>query len=170
MSTDIEVRRSLLNAIRSCKTEEALDLLNRNPDFLQMETPFGSWLHVAASSGDIALAKHLVVAGIEVNRRGGTFDGSAINLAASAGHDNIVEFLLKSGAELDVQEPERNPLFSAIYGGHLSIAELLVRHGIDYRIKYSGQYMNAMGAIGFANERGQKAIAEYLSSLPNEHL
>ncbi|MFG6446821.1 ankyrin repeat domain-containing protein [Roseateles sp. BYS180W] len=166
MSTDIEVRRSLLTAVRSCKTDEALDLLHRNPDCLQIETPFGSWLHVAASSGDLVLTKNLVAAGIEVNRRGGTFDGTAINLAASSGHYDIVVFLLNSGAELDVTEPERNPLFAAIFGGHGSIVELLVRHGIDYRIKYSGRHMKSMSAIEFANERGQTTIAEYLKSLP----
>lgn len=49
--------------------------------------------------------------------------------AASDGHIEIVKLLLLSGAELDVSEPERNPLIGAIYGGHLDIVKLLVEHG-----------------------------------------
>lgn len=35
------------------------------------------------------------------------------------------------GAELDISEPERNPLFAAIYGGHKLIDDILLSRGVD---------------------------------------
>lgn len=63
---------------------------------------------------------------------------------------------------IDTSEPERNPLFSAIYGGHLDIIKCLVKNGIYITIKYTGETMKNMGAYEFAIERGQVEIAEYL--------
>jgi ankyrin repeat protein len=130
-----------------------------------MVTPFGTWLHVAADFGNLTLAQRLVSLGADVNQRSGTFGGAAVNLAAAKGHIEVVRYLLSEGAELDVGEPERNPLFSAIYGGHIEIVRLLVEAGIDWRVKYTGEYMKGMGALAFARERGQRDIAEYLETL-----
>ncbi len=139
-------------------------MLKSNPDLLQTETPFGSWLHVSAKAGELKLTKELVALGVDINRTGGTFKGTAINLAASAGQHEVVNYLLGQGAELDTSEPERNPLWAAIYGGHISIAKLLVEHGIDFQVRYSGDSMKNTGPIEFAVERGQYAIAEYLQN------
>ena len=75
----------------------------------------------------------------------------------------MVKYLLSCGAEMDVSEPERNPLFGAIYGGHADIAKLLIESGIDTRVKYTGESMKNMDALAFAHERGQKDIAALLS-------
>jgi ankyrin repeat protein len=100
-----------------------------------------------------------------VNARGGTFGGSPVNLAAGYGQPHIVRALLAAGAELDVSEPERNPLFSAIHGGHLEIVKFLIERGIDYRVRYTGESMKDMDALAFARERGQTEIADYLETL-----
>ncbi len=126
-------------------------------------TPFGSWLHVAADFGNLELVKALVALGADVNQRGGTFGGTPINLAASKGHKEVLEFLLGCGAELDESEPERNPLFSAIYGGHIEIVRLLLDAGINHRISYTGESMKNMDALAFARERGQSDIAAFLA-------
>lgn len=132
-----------------------------------MQTPFGTWLHVSASAGSWRVTEYLLSIGLDSNARGGTFGGSAINVAAGGGHIHIVVKLLESGAILDTSEPERNPLFSAIYGGRIDIVKLLVERGIDKGIKYSGSRMTNMDALRFAIERGQTAIADYLRSLEN---
>jgi len=150
------------SAIQHSDLEKVVALIEADLATLQMMTPFGTWLHLAATAGTIDIVKYLVDAGIEVNTRGGTFKGSAINLAASNGHIEIVRYLLEQGAEMDVSEPERNPLFAAIYGGNLAVVELLVSSGIDYCVKYTGESMTNMDAIAFAYERGQKEIADYL--------
>ena len=86
-------------------------------------------------------------------------------LAASKGHLEVVEYLLQRGVEMDVSEPESNPLFSAIYGGYKDIVTILIEHGIDTQINYTGERMTGMDAVAFALERGQTEIAELISSL-----
>lgn len=43
--------------------------------------------------------------------------------------------------------------------------EKLISHGIDYKMSYTGNYMNKMDAEAFALERGEIEIADYLNSL-----
>ncbi|GLV66966.1 hypothetical protein Bmyc01_56350 [Bacillus mycoides] len=82
--------------------------------------------------------------------------------AATEGEIGIVEYLFDNGAILDVSDPNRNPLFSAIYGGHLDIVKYLVQNGIDITVKYTGDTMKDMEAYEFVIERGQTEIDEYL--------
>ena len=159
-----EAHRSIRSAIKQGKTAEALSLL-ADESHLRMMTPFGSWLHVAAKVGSLEIVKALVGLGLDVNLRGGTFGGSALNLAASYGHLEVVRYLLQAASELDVSEPERNPLFSAIQGGHIDIVEFLVEAGIGFRVRYSGSSMQDTDALAFAHERGQSEIARFLAAL-----
>jgi ankyrin repeat protein len=160
-----EAHRAIRSAIRDGNTAATLVLLREDESHLRMMTPFGSWFHVAASFGNLELVKALVALGLDVNLRGGTLGGAAINVAASNGHIEIVRFLLQSGAELDVSEPERNPLFAAIYGGHIDVVRILIDAGIDHQVRYTGESMKNMDALAFARERGQKAIAPFLANL-----
>ncbi len=66
---------------------------------------------------------------------------------------------------MDVTAPERNPLFAAIYGGHASVAEQLIRNGIDIHAAYTGANMRNMNAMAFAKEWGRRAIVDMLESL-----
>jgi ankyrin repeat protein len=58
--------------------------------------------------------------------------GSPLKNAAARGHMEIVEFLLKNGADPNLPEegiaPYGNALYSAVYGGHHAIARLLLEH------------------------------------------
>ena len=161
--TTQEAFRAIRGAIRTGNTAEALALFGADPTKLQMMTPFGTWLHMAADFGNLELVTALVALGLDVNQRGGTFGGAPIKLASSNGHIEVVRFLLGCGAELDESEPERNPLFGAIYGGHIEIVRLLLDAGIDHRVRYSGESMQNMDALAFARERGQSDIAAFLA-------
>ncbi|MEC3543037.1 ankyrin repeat domain-containing protein, partial [Bacillus thuringiensis] len=97
-----------------------------------------------------------------IDARGGTFDSSALNLAAGSGYLDIVKHLVKAGAELDVSLAKRNPLFGAIYAGHKNVVEFLVEKGIDISIRYTGENIKNMNAYEYAIEFGQTEIAEYL--------
>lgn len=65
-------------------------------------------------------------------------------------------------AEIDVSEPERNPLFGAICAANKEIVNLLLDAGMDTSIKYTGQNMKDMSAYEFAKERGQLEIADLI--------
>jgi ankyrin repeat protein len=157
--------KELSSAIEEGNVAYVRALIEGSKDRIKEMTPFGTWLHVAATSGQLDVVKLLLELGADVNERGGPLNGSAINEAATEGHLSVVRMLIDAGADLDTSEPERNPLFSAIYGGHLEIVKLLVNAGIDPSIKYTGEYMKDMDAVAFARERGQTAIADYLESL-----
>lgn len=131
---------------------------------LNIETPFGSWLHVAASFGKIDILKWLLEKGMNINRKGGISGGSAINVAAGKGQFAAVKFLLECGAELDVSEPERNPLFGAICGGHVDTANLLIKSGIDIHVKYTGDNMKNTDALAFAEAYELKEVVQLLKS------
>jgi uncharacterized protein len=152
----------IFNAIEVNDYAKVKTALNRNKMLINMITPFGTWLHVACIEGQIEIVKLLVQLGLDINIEAGTFNAGAINRAASEGHYDIVRYLLTCGAKMDISEPDRNPLFAAIYGGHKDIVKLLLDSGIDASVRYTGDYMKNMDAYDFAIERGQKEIAEML--------
>jgi uncharacterized protein len=153
-------------AIKNNDLTKLEDLIVSYPDQLNELTVFGNWLHVAISfQASLDVVECLVAHRININQEAGIGRGNPLNLAASKGRIDIVNYLLNNGALIDVSEPERNPLFSAIYAGNMEIAKNLLSHGMDFRIKYSGERMNDMDALSFAKERGQTEIAEMISHL-----
>lgn len=161
----MEIVKEIRTAIKQGNVERVVALIDSNVNLLNFITPFGSWLHVAASHGKLDIVKKLLELGADVNKRGGVFDGSALNEAATEGHFEIVKFLLSSGAEIDIGDPERNPLFGAILSGSIDIAKLLIENGIDISIRYTGKSMKNMDALAFAIERGQIEIADLLRNI-----
>lgn len=160
-----ERNRSLLQAVEAGDIERFAMLVGADMSLLHMSTPFGTWLHIAAAAGRLNMVEYLIQKGLDPDARGGTLGGNALNVAASHGHVGVVKYLLSRGAQMDVSEPERNPLFSAIYGGHEDVVLLLLERGIDASIKYSGDSMNEMDAIAYARERGRLDIAEIIQRL-----
>src|SRR5688572_15155042 len=120
---NVELLKSIRSAIRNGDLKRVTDLIDANPEAIDMDTAFGSWLHVAASFGQLPIVEELVNQGMDVNARGGTANGNALHRSATNGHIDVVKFLLDSGAEMDVSEPERNALFGTIINGHLDIAK-----------------------------------------------
>lgn len=151
------------DAIIRGELENVVAFLGSDKNRLEMMTPFGSFLHVAAAHGKLDIVKRLVELGADVNAYGGITRSGSLNQAASRGYLEIVRYLLSCGAKLDVSSPEKNPLFSAIHGGHMDIVKLLMDSGIDAEIKYSGASMKNMDAVEFAKERGQIDIARFLA-------
>ncbi|WP_405030796.1 ankyrin repeat domain-containing protein [Paenibacillus hexagrammi] len=137
---NIQISKEVRSAIKQGDSKRCFELLGNNQNLININTPFGTWLHVAASEGQVEIVKGLVKLGVDVNIRGGVYGGGPINEAASEGHIEVVDFLLSQGAEMDVSEPERNPLFGAISNGHVKVKEpfpLDVSKPIDYvRLHY----------------------------------
>ena len=159
-----QIIRDMFDAIENNNSDEVLEILSKAPEVLHIITPFGTWLHFASSEGKIKIVKLLINLGLDVNKKSGAFNGNGLNEAANEGHYDIVEYLLTCGAELDVDEPERNPLFGAILSGNKDIVQLLLDSGIDYTVRYTGEYMKDMDAYDFAVERGQLEIAELIKN------
>ncbi|WP_425495272.1 ankyrin repeat domain-containing protein [Paenibacillus tengchongensis] len=154
--------KEIRNAIKDDDIQEVKRLIGYDKEILNTMTAFGTWLHVAAKKGHLDIVKFLLEKGIDINKKGGTFDGSALNLAAGEGHLEIVQYLLDHGAEIDVSLAQRNPLFAAIDDGHIEVIKYLVVKGIDTSIKYSGENIENMDAYQYARQVGQTEIAEYL--------
>ena len=154
--------KDIRSAIKSGQLDILRGLLEKEPEMLIWLTPFGTWLHVAAAYGNSEIVEYLINIGIDINTKGGTFSTNALERATTKGHLDIAEYLISRDVEIDISEPDRNPLFAAIYGGHFEIVKLLVKNNIDIFIKYSGDTMRDMDAYAFAIERGQLEIAEYL--------
>lgn len=154
--------KAAYDAIKNDDIRKLTVLLDNEPELVQATTPFGSLMHVAAGVGDELMLDLLVKRGADLESRGGTFGGTALNYAASKAQFGAVWFLLSRGAQMDVSEPERNPLFSAVQSGSLDIARLLIEHGIDATVAYTGESMKNMDALAFALEMGQMKIAHFL--------
>lgn len=138
---DVQLLKSIRSSIKSGHTQEFLALIERHPDALDATTAFGSWLHVAASFGQLDIVRNLVEEfHVDINKEGGISDGGALDGASGDGHYDVVKYLLDKGAKLDTSPPHKNPLFAAIYGNHLEIGKLLLEAGIDKDVKYSGKH------------------------------
>jgi ankyrin repeat protein len=154
--------KAAYDAIRNSDLDTLTGLLNSKPEIVRAMTPFGPLLHVAARDGREKMIDLLIERGADLEARGGTFGGTALNMAASSAQFDAARLLLRLGAEMDVSEPERNPLFGAIYSGSLEIVKLLVEHGVDITVAYTGNSMKNMDASAFALEREQGKIVQFL--------
>lgn len=157
-----ELTLQVRKAIKAGDVDTVSRLISGCGDLIDVQTPFGTFLHVAAAHGQLAVVKYLCSKGIDVNRNGGIAGGTALHLASSDGHYDIVEYLLDQNATMDISEPERNPLFGAIHWGHADIAKLLIDRGIDTKVTYSGKNMKDMDALAFAREWGRMDIVNLL--------
>ncbi|WP_298213048.1 ankyrin repeat domain-containing protein [Acidovorax sp.] len=165
ITKDQQIRnQKILTAINNGDSQAFIDLMGADPQQLRVVTPFGTYLHMAASAGQIELVKYLIDAGLDINARSGAFNGNALNEAASEGRSEVAKYLLSHDAEIDVSDPERNPLFGAIYAANKEIVSMLLDAGIDASIKYTGENMMDMGAYEFAKERGQLEIADLIGA------
>ncbi len=153
---------TLRDACRNDQAEAVKQLLVERQEALHMMTPWGTWLHVASGAGALCVVRLLLSLGSDPNVRGGAFNGNALNEAAPGGHVDVMSELFEAGAVLDTSEPDRNPLFGAVYAGKVEAVRWLVERGIDHRVVYSGKHMTNMDALAFAVERGQSEIASYL--------
>lgn len=156
--------RSMMDAIRSGDCEQMKTILRSHPAAATMTTPFGSWLHVAASKGQLEMVKVLVKDfDLDVDLGNSVSNGAPIHSAALGGNYDVVKYLLDRGAKLDTSEPVRNPLFGAILGGNVEVAKLLLESGIDKSVRYSGEVMDNTDALAFARERGATEFVAILS-------
>ncbi len=104
-----------------------------------MDEEYYGWNRVlisVAHLGHLDIVKLLLAANkVEVNIQNNK-NGTALMLAAKNGYSNIVELLLKYGADVNLKDGRSNTaLMVAAFNGHLEIVELLLAYGADANIQ-----------------------------------
>ncbi|MDP3459964.1 MAG: ankyrin repeat domain-containing protein [Hyphomonas sp.] len=118
----------------------------------------GTWLHLAVGEDSLDVVKFLVQCGLKVNEPS-TLDGDLpLVRAAANGKEDIAAFLLDAGSVMDTSASIRNPLFAAIVGRSPEVVRLLLKRGIDARVRYTSDTMRDMDATAFALMRGETEI------------
>jgi ankyrin repeat protein len=89
----------------------------------------------AAKSGDIEKVKGLLTTDATLLDARDRDASTPLHCAAWKGHQDIVEFLLKVGADVSAQNSNEHwgttPLHAAAHANQAAIAELLIEHGAD---------------------------------------
>lgn len=164
--SETEVLMPIHRAIKQGNLPEVTRLIADDRSRLCMWTPFGTWLHDAASHGKLDIVNWLLSQGVEINAFNESNERPPLGDAAAEGHVEIVEALIKAGATLDVSDSVRNPLFAAIVGGvsdsHTAVARILIDSGIDTTVRYPN--LENMDALEFAKEWGRRNIVELLET------
>ena len=160
------MNKELIKEMRQAIKENRLDiikaLVENNEGLLDVVTIFGTFLHDASSYGMYEVVKYFIECGIDVNKKGGNRDSSALTIAAFKGYKDIVELLYVNGAILDVSSFERNPLFAATYNGHFDVVKFLVENGIELNVVYVIGDLDKVDAYEYAKQYGQTEIANFL--------
>ncbi len=123
-----------------------------------------SWLHVAASKGQVEIVDWLVSAGLAIDAVD-SLDFTPLCHAASGGHCEAVARLLDLGAKMETKNSIRHPLYAVAHGDHVDIARLLVERGIDVNARQSRQRGGTTNPYEFAVERRAQKVAEFLRPL-----
>jgi len=97
----------------------------------KLEAP--NQLFLAAENGNKdAVEAVLAKKGLKVNAKESTFGMTALHVAASKGHIEIVELLLANGSDIEAKEETgRTPLHAAAFRGHAVVVEALLAKGAN---------------------------------------
>jgi len=63
--------RLLTDAIRDGDLNTVQRVFESNPEAMEIESPFGTWLHVAAENGNLEIVTAMLSMGFDVNRKSG---------------------------------------------------------------------------------------------------
>ncbi|MCF4969584.1 ankyrin repeat domain-containing protein [Nostoc sp. CMAA1605] len=96
----------------------------------------------AASNGDVEQVKSLISSGVNVNHN----DGLALNRAIYADNQEMVELLIKAGADVNLGvRTGFTPLAEAAYRGNTEIVRILIEAGADINARcHDGDSYNAL--------------------------
>ena len=140
----------------------------------------------AAGDGDLSVVKNAIRNGADVDGKGGftslkagadvnaksikgntaVIGVTALMLAALKGHVNVVEVLLKAGADVNHQDSYGNTaLMWAAGNGHANVIHLLLRAGADGNAKN----FNGKSALDSAAQRGHPEVVSLLKGWLAKH-
>ncbi|VTT56609.1 unnamed protein product [Fusarium fujikuroi] len=133
-------------------------------DYLKIKS--GSALYIASIKGCPDIVQLLVDYGADVNALGG-LDGSALQVAAMLGHEEVVEVLLGcDNIDLDARGGYHGTaLRAALYAKHQSIVDSLIEHGAQMDNKTAATVAENREAQRRSRARRNELIADLQSRL-----
>lgn len=107
--------------------------------------------------GGVKIAKYLLDIGADANYKSGLSSDTPLLLASEKGYKEIVEFLVKGGANLnDKGFYQETALTMASLYGHTEIVEILIKAGADHNI------YNSNPALIYASINGYIEVVKFL--------
>lgn len=87
-------------------------------------------LYKAAGEGRTEIVRYLIAHGANVNYRGSEWGHTPLSEAAERGFDDVIDILLKAGADPKVKDRNGYTAFAiAVLGGQNDVAEALLKYG-----------------------------------------
>ena len=117
---------------------------------------------LACFFGHLDTARYLADQGADIHAVATNGSGyNALTAAVTAGHADIVNYLLQLGLDANYRYgPGYTPLLAAAANGQLEIVKLLLAHGADAAATSD----DGKSALAIATERNRSHIAEFLRS------
>lgn len=138
-----------VQALQDGEIEKVKEFLNKGTD-PNLEFHSSTPLMIAIWSGNYEIFKLLVDEGALVDKKVDKVD-PLINMAASNGSNEICEYLLLTGVDINSKDREgKTPLMNAIYGKHPETANIFINKGADM----NEQEINGWTALMFAAMQG----------------
>jgi ankyrin repeat protein len=151
-------------AVETGHVDLFLSLLARDADTRGVDIRGQTVTHYAAANG---LAT-IVDQDLDDIEREDNFERTALHLAADAGHPEVVEVLLRAGANIEAcSNSEQTPLYYAAIAGHASIVQQLIEAGANLkaRDKYGASILFAAATSG---EEAEEAVELLLEGIEHE--
>uniref|UniRef100_A0A336L5G5 CSON003381 protein n=1 Tax=Culicoides sonorensis TaxID=179676 RepID=A0A336L5G5_CULSO len=154
--------RSLLAACSDNDMTTVRKLLGENSGINEGTDDGDSLLSLACSAGYYELAQVLLAMSAQVEDRGQKNDCTPLMEAASAGHIDIIELLLKHGADVNAQSSTGNtPLMYACAGGHVDAVKLLLAAGANVEDHNENGHTPLMEAASAGHVSVAKILLEH---------
>ncbi|MCH8497871.1 MAG: ankyrin repeat domain-containing protein [Marinobacter sp.] len=111
----------------------------------------------AAARGDLKQLRQLARQGVSLNARAP--QGTALGVAAEAGQEQVVWFLLGEGADVELANADgRTPLMAAAAAGHRRVVQMLLAAGAQVNARNSAEET----AVTLAARRGSLSTLKVL--------
>ncbi|KAG2001188.1 hypothetical protein GB937_010426 [Aspergillus fischeri] len=142
--------------------ERIVKLLIKEGVLTEPGSNIGQALAWSARNGHLGVVKRLIKGGADINKFDGQVDGTALTLAAASGRNDVVEYLLRKGANVqDDNNCGYYALYEAARNGDLDMVEALVNH----RAQLDAVAPNSRDgntALLIAVERGHGNVVDFL--------
>jgi ankyrin repeat protein len=157
----------LIHAIQANKDLEVTKLLSEGADPTLTDLKMRNSLHVAAYCGHESIMLHLLEHNLDIEAKemSGVSEMTALDIAISQGHENIVQCLLDRGARTESRpqpagyQPYSFPLKAACEVGNENIIQMLLDYGADISWRCAVTRENALHA---AARSGHHSVTKLL--------